>query len=236
MNERVAAPFLPCRNRGLEQQIPDCHNLADPESPPVKPCLQTVPPPALTLFEGGVPSSQPSTCPVCKCQRQSLQGWSPHLSLLARRLPWSPARHFAQHCSAFPAVAEVLHSSHTTAKMSVCLQAVGARCSTDLHAVKPCTAVTKQQAPMCHLHWVQGLPHSAEAWHVPAPQEDPELKPLFEKAQKGGMQAVMALMSDQQFLQKIGEKMGDIPEVAVPTSADPAAAAPEVNNLLDAAK
>ncbi len=50
------------------------------------------------------------------------------------------------------------------------------------------------------------------------------------------MQAVMALMNDQQFLQKIGEKMGDVPEVAAPAGAGPAAAPPEVNNLLDAAK
>ena len=90
--------------------------------------------------------------------------------------------------------------------------------------------------PRCRLRWVQGLPHYTEAGHLPALQEDPELKPLFEKAQKGGMQAVMALMNDQQFLQKIGEKMGDVPEVAIPATAGPAGATPEVNNLLDAAK
>lgn len=114
-------------------------------------------------------------------------------------------------------------------------------------AMEPC----RPQAATCT--GCRCCPHSAEGWHdscslkesvqnidgllvVPALQEDPELKPLFEKAQKGGMQAVMALMNDQQFLQKIGEKMGDVPEVAAPAGAGPAAAPPEVNNLLDAAK
>ena len=88
---------------------------------------------------------------------------------------------------------------------------------------------------------MQGLHTQLRPAISAALQEDPELKPLFEKAQKGGMQAVAALMDDQQFLQKIGEKMGDIPEVAAPARAGPAAAAsaaaaPEVNTLLDAAK
>ena len=116
------------------------------------------------------------------------------------------------------------------------------RCGRWLQSIKPCAAVTKQRAPRSATCTGCRRRHTQLRLAIlPALQEDPELKPLFEKAQKGGMQAVMALMNDQQFLQKIGEKMGDIPEVAAPAgagpaAAGPAAAAPEVNNLLDAAK
>ena len=67
-------------------------------------------------------------------------------------------------------------------------------------------------------------------------QEDPELKPMFDEIKTGGMAAMMKYMNDPVFLAKIGEKMqGVLPaEAAGPSTA--AAAAPEITNILDAAK
>lgn len=76
-------------------------------------------------------------------------------------------------------------------------------------------------------------------------QDDPELAPMFEDIQKNGMQAMMKYWNDPKVLAKIGERMGDIPtsapaQGAATSAAAPAAAAqapaPEINNLLDAAK
>ena len=75
-------------------------------------------------------------------------------------------------------------------------------------------------------------------------QDDPELAPMFEDIQKNGMQAMMKYWNDPKVLAKIGERMGDIPTGAPAQGAAAAAAptaaaqapAPEINNLLDAAK
>ena len=72
-------------------------------------------------------------------------------------------------------------------------------------------------------------------------QEDPELKPMFEEMQKGGMQAMMKYMNDPKWLAKVGEKLGD---VDMPTGAAPAAAptpqpsttAPNITTLVEAAR
>ena len=66
-------------------------------------------------------------------------------------------------------------------------------------------------------------------------KDDPELKPMFDEIKTGGMGAMMKYMNDPQFLAKIGEKMGDIPEAAAP---EPQAALqpPEINTILDAAR
>ena len=54
------------------------------------------------------------------------------------------------------------------------------------------------------------------------------------------MQALMKYWNDPKTLAKIGERMGDVSDVAAPApgpaSAAAAAPAPEINNLLDAAK
>ncbi len=65
-------------------------------------------------------------------------------------------------------------------------------------------------------------------------QEDPELKPIFEEIQKGGMGAMMKYMNDATFLAKVGEKLGDVPMSAQPSQQQQAA--PEINTLIDAAR
>lgn len=62
---------------------------------------------------------------------------------------------------------------------------------------------------------------------------------MFEEMQRGGMQAMMKYMNDPKWLAKVGEKLGDVDmptgNVAAPASA-PSASAPEISNLIDAAK
>ena len=71
-------------------------------------------------------------------------------------------------------------------------------------------------------------------------QEDPELKPMFEEMQRGGMQAMMKYMNDPKWLAKVGERLGDINMPAGgPVQAPPQAAAPkapEITNLIEAAR
>lgn len=72
-------------------------------------------------------------------------------------------------------------------------------------------------------------------------QEDPELKPMFEEMQKGGMPALMKYMNDPKWLAKVGEKLGDIPQGQQPPpitrqTAPPPNTPPEINTILDAAK
>ena len=69
-------------------------------------------------------------------------------------------------------------------------------------------------------------------------QDDPELAPMFEDIQKNGMQAMMKYWNDPKVLAKIGERMGDVSAAAAPGAAPAAAApsAPEIDNLLDAAR
>ena len=71
-------------------------------------------------------------------------------------------------------------------------------------------------------------------------QDDPELAPMFEDIQKNGMQAMMKYWNDPKVLAKIGERMGDVSAAAAPGAASAASAsappAPEIDNLLDAAK
>ena len=76
-------------------------------------------------------------------------------------------------------------------------------------------------------------------------QDDPELAPMFSDIQKNGMQAMMKYWNDPKVLAKIGERMGDLSAVAAsgeaPTAsgtapAASAAPAPEIDNLLDAAR
>lgn len=76
-------------------------------------------------------------------------------------------------------------------------------------------------------------------------QEDPELKPMFEEMQKGGMDAMMKYMNDPKWLAKVGEKLGDPAAMAAAAGgggAGPAAAsrpppAPqEITNIIQAAK
>lgn len=77
-------------------------------------------------------------------------------------------------------------------------------------------------------------------------QQDPDMKPMFEEMQKAlkesGPAALNKFYNDPAFLKKIGEKMGPI---SMPTSpvedakaavAAPEPAAPELKNLLDAAR
>ena len=69
-------------------------------------------------------------------------------------------------------------------------------------------------------------------------QDDPELAPMFEDIQKNGMQAMMKYWNDPKILAKIGKRMGDVSATA-PAGAAAAPAsppAPEIDNLLDAAK
>lgn len=68
-------------------------------------------------------------------------------------------------------------------------------------------------------------------------KDDPDLKPMFDEIKTGGMAAMMKYMNDPAFLAKIGEKMGDIEEVAgsqqpqVDTPDEP-----EILSILDAAR
>ena len=70
-------------------------------------------------------------------------------------------------------------------------------------------------------------------------QNDPELKPMFQEMQTGGMGAMMKYWNDPKVLAKIGEKMGQVPSQAAggqsPTAPSPAAP-PDVSSLLDAAR
>lgn len=63
---------------------------------------------------------------------------------------------------------------------------------------------------------------------------------MFEDIQKNGMQAMMKYWNDPKVLAKIGERMGDVSAAAQPrdvSAASPAVPpAPEIENLLDAAK
>lgn len=57
---------------------------------------------------------------------------------------------------------------------------------------------------------------------------------MFDDMRKNGMPALMKYMNDPEWLKKFGQKMGDIGQGPPPQAAP--AAAPEINNLLDAAK
>lgn len=81
---------------------------------------------------------------------------------------------------------------------------------------------------------------------------DPDLAPMFEDIQKGGVGALMKYMNDPAWLAKVGSKMGDVAELlqqggGVPGGAGPTApgagsvprppvAATTINSLFDAAK
>lgn len=71
---------------------------------------------------------------------------------------------------------------------------------------------------------------------------DPEMKGFFEEIQQNGMAALSKYMADQDFLMKLSSKLGDIemPETTVQSAtkqSPPAgAAAPDITNLLQAAK
>lgn len=72
-------------------------------------------------------------------------------------------------------------------------------------------------------------------------REDPELKPVFEEIQSGGMAAMMKYMNDPNFLAKIGEKMGDTASLMQNSNAQQNSQvkteqAPEINTVLDAAR
>ena len=69
-------------------------------------------------------------------------------------------------------------------------------------------------------------------------QEDPELKPFFEQARSGDPQAMMKLMSDPDLTKKVMAKLGQVPQPsqAAPGPAAASQEAPEINNLLDAAR
>jgi hypothetical protein len=62
---------------------------------------------------------------------------------------------------------------------------------------------------------------------VAALQEDPEFQDMFADIQKNGMGALMKYMNDPALARRIGAKVGDVPD---------APAAPEVNDLIDAAR
>ena len=90
--------------------------------------------------------------------------------------------------------------------------------------------------------------------HLHSPlQNDPDLKPMFEEIEKGGMPALMKFMNDPEWLARVGSKMGDVAEMlaagggagggmgagaaaAGARAAAPPAQIPTVNNLFDAAK
>ena len=61
---------------------------------------------------------------------------------------------------------------------------------------------------------------------------------MFEDIQKNGMQAMMKYWNDPNVLAKIGERMGDVSGAAASGTAPAASAAPapEIDNLLDAAR
>lgn len=83
-------------------------------------------------------------------------------------------------------------------------------------------------------------------------RNDPDLEPMFEEIEKGGMPALMKFMNDAEWLAKVGSKMGDVAEMLAAGGGGGAAAAaagrapaaatgaptqiPTVNNLFDAAK
>jgi soluble cytochrome b562 len=62
---------------------------------------------------------------------------------------------------------------------------------------------------------------------VAALRDDPEFKDMFEDIQKGGMGALMKYMNDPTLTARLGAKLGDVPD---------APPAPEVNDLIDAAR
>ncbi len=64
---------------------------------------------------------------------------------------------------------------------------------------------------------------------------------MFEEMQKGGMQAMMKYMNDPKWLAKVGEKLGDVnmsngPGAAAAPPPQPAATAPSITNLVEAAR
>lgn len=70
-------------------------------------------------------------------------------------------------------------------------------------------------------------------------REDPELKPVFEEIQTGGMAAMMKYMNDPNFLAKIGEKMGDAASLMQSPQQNmqpKVEQQPEINTVLDAAR
>ena len=71
-------------------------------------------------------------------------------------------------------------------------------------------------------------------------QEDPDLKPMFEEMQQGGMEAMMKYMNNPKWLAKVGEKLGDVDMSggAAPAQATPRPAPQpqEINDILEAAK
>lgn len=69
-------------------------------------------------------------------------------------------------------------------------------------------------------------------------QEDPELAPFFEQARSGDPQALMKLMTDPDLTSKVMSKLGQIPQTsqAPPSPPPESQEAPEINNLLDAAR
>lgn len=89
---------------------------------------------------------------------------------------------------------------------------------------------------------------------IRALQEDEELKPMFEDMKTGGMGAMMKYMNNPEMLRKLGQKIGPLPGVPETPDATPATladsqqapppppeavpppAAPEINDLLDAAR
>lgn len=54
---------------------------------------------------------------------------------------------------------------------------------------------------------------------------------MFEDIQKNGMGAMMKYWNDPNMLAKLGQKIGDVPQVAPQAPAEP-----EINDLLDAAR
>ena len=70
-------------------------------------------------------------------------------------------------------------------------------------------------------------------------REDPDLKPVFEEIQTGGMAAMMKYMNDPNFLSKIGEKMGDAASLMQSPQQNmqpKLEQQPEINTVLDAAR
>ena len=67
-------------------------------------------------------------------------------------------------------------------------------------------------------------------------KDDPDLKPIFDEINTGGMAAMMKYMNDPAFLAKIGEKMGDIEDIAAGQQQQVEAPEPEILSILDAAR
>lgn len=70
-------------------------------------------------------------------------------------------------------------------------------------------------------------------------REDPELKSKLKELESGGMSAFMKLYNDPEFLKKVGEKMGPMPNALNPTKSNVTPTEgklPEINNLIDASK